>query len=105
MMIVGLGTGLFYSSLTTAGITSVGQARSSLASGIIFMVQNAGGAVGLGLTTAIVVTAPSLPQGIERAFTVNAILALLAVAVILFFVGGALTVENLFPPRKSEEEN
>ncbi|WP_340150850.1 MFS transporter [uncultured Sneathiella sp.] len=105
MMIVGLGTGLFYSSLTTAGITSVGQARSSLASGIIFMVQNAGGAVGLGLTTAIVVTAPSLAQGIERAFTVNAILALLAVAVILFFVAGPLTLENLFPTRKTEEED
>jgi len=104
MMIVGLGTGLFYSCITTAAITSIDPSRSSLASAIIFMVQNAGGAVGLGFTTAIVVTAPSLHQGIDRAFTVNAIMGLAALIVSLLYVAGPFTRENLFPPGKVEGE-
>jgi MFS family permease len=104
MMVIGAGLGLFYSSITTAGITSVDPARTSLASAIIFMVQNAGGAVGLGLTTAIVVTASSLPEGIHRAYSVNAILALVGLVICLLFVAGPLTRENLFPRKEEEPE-
>ncbi|MFC4272303.1 DHA2 family efflux MFS transporter permease subunit [Sneathiella chungangensis] len=104
MLIVGIGTGLFYSSITTAAITSIDPARSSLASAIIFMVQNAGGAVGLGLTTAIVVSAPSLADGIDRAFFVNAIMALVALVVSLLYVAGPLTRDNLLPWRKENAE-
>ncbi len=104
MLIVGIGTGLFYSSITTAAITSIDPARSSLASAIIFMVQNAGGAVGLGLTTAIVVSAPSLSDGIDRAFFVNAVMALVALVVSLLYVAGPLTRDNLLPRRKENAE-
>lgn len=53
MAVVGLGVALFYSSVTTAGVTSVDPARSSLAGGIVYMFQIAGGSVGLGLTTSV----------------------------------------------------
>jgi EmrB/QacA subfamily drug resistance transporter len=53
MAVVGLGVGLFYSSVTTAGVTALDPSRSSLAGGIVYMFQIAGGAIGLGLTTTV----------------------------------------------------
>ncbi len=53
MIVMGIGFGLFYSSATTAGITALDPSRSSLAGGIAYMFQIAGGAVGLGLSTTI----------------------------------------------------
>jgi EmrB/QacA subfamily drug resistance transporter len=53
MLVAGVGIGLFYSSVTTAGVTSLDQSRSSLAGGILYMFQVAGGAVGLGITTTL----------------------------------------------------
>src|SRR4029453_6878267 len=53
MAVVGLGVGMFYSSVTTAGVTALDPSRSSLAGGIVYMFQIAGGAIGLGLTTTI----------------------------------------------------
>jgi EmrB/QacA subfamily drug resistance transporter len=57
MVVLGLGVGLFYSSVTTAGVTALDPSRTSLAGGIVYMFQVAGGSVGLGLTTAIFTTA------------------------------------------------
>jgi hypothetical protein len=50
---MGIGIGLFYSSVTTAGVTALDPSQSSLAGGILYMFQVAGGAVGLGITTSI----------------------------------------------------
>ncbi|MFL5865481.1 MAG: MFS transporter [Thermoleophilaceae bacterium] len=57
MVVLGLGVGLFYSSVTTAGVTALDPSRASLAGGIVYMFQVAGGSVGLGLTTTIFTTA------------------------------------------------
>jgi EmrB/QacA subfamily drug resistance transporter len=57
MVVLGLGVGLFYSSITTAGVTALDPSRASLAGGIVYMFQVAGGSVGLGLTTMIFTTA------------------------------------------------
>jgi EmrB/QacA subfamily drug resistance transporter len=57
MVITGAGVGLFYSSITTAGVTALDPSRSSLAGGIVYMFQVAGGSLGLGLTTTIFTTA------------------------------------------------
>ena len=57
MAVMGIGVGLFYSSITTAGVTALDPSRSSLAGGIVYMFQIAGGSVGLGLTTTVFVTA------------------------------------------------
>jgi len=57
MVVLGLGVGVFYSSVTTAGVTALDPSRASLAGGLVYMCQIAGGSVGLGLTTAIFTTA------------------------------------------------
>jgi MFS family permease len=53
LVITGIGAGLFIPSVTTAGVTALDPARASLAGGLIYMFQIAGGALGLGITTAI----------------------------------------------------
>jgi EmrB/QacA subfamily drug resistance transporter len=55
--LIGIGVGLFYSTLTTAAITSLDKSRSSLGGGILYMFQVAGGSIGLGLTTTIFTSA------------------------------------------------
>jgi EmrB/QacA subfamily drug resistance transporter len=95
MVILGIGVGLFYSSITTAAVTALDPSRSSLAGGIIYMFQIAGGSIGLGLNTALVVTAGSLVEGIHRAFLVNTALAACGVVVAVLFVGGSVDKERL----------
>jgi EmrB/QacA subfamily drug resistance transporter len=53
MVVLGVGVGLFYSSITTAGVTALDASRAALAGGIVYMFQIAGGAIGLGLNTTI----------------------------------------------------
>ena len=53
LLAIGIGCGMFYPSVTTAAVTALDSARSSLAGGIVYMFQIAGGAVGLGVATAI----------------------------------------------------
>ena len=57
MVVTGAGIGLFYSAITTAAVTAVDPSRTSLAGGIVYMFQVAGGSVGLGLTTTVFTTA------------------------------------------------
>ncbi|MGH9013710.1 MAG: MFS transporter [Acidimicrobiia bacterium] len=95
MVVLGIGVGTFYSSITTAGVTALDESRASLAGGIVYMFQIAGGAVGLGLNTAIVATADSLPAGIETAFRVDAALAAVGLLIAALYVGGAVHVDRL----------
>jgi EmrB/QacA subfamily drug resistance transporter len=53
MLVLGVGIGLFYSSITTASVTALDSSRAGLAGGIVYMFQIAGGSVGLGLNTTI----------------------------------------------------
>jgi EmrB/QacA subfamily drug resistance transporter len=53
MVALGIGVGFFYSSVTTAALTSVDSSRSSLAGGLLYMFQIAGGSIGLAITTTI----------------------------------------------------
>jgi EmrB/QacA subfamily drug resistance transporter len=95
MVVLGIGVGLFYSSITTAAVTALDPSRSSLAGGIIYMFQIAGGSIGLGLNTALVATAGSLVEGIHRAFMVNAMLAVCGMVIAILFVGGNIDKERL----------
>jgi MFS family permease len=95
MFVLGIGVGLFYSSITTAAVMALDPSRSSLAGGIVYMFQVAGGSIGLGLNTALVLTAPTLAEGIHRAFLVDAMLAVCGLAVSIFFVGGRIDRERL----------
>jgi EmrB/QacA subfamily drug resistance transporter len=87
MIVMGLGVGLFYSAITTTAVTALDPSRSSLAGGIVYMCQIAGGAVGLGLNTAIVVSNSDLADGIATAFLVDAVLAFAGLVIVLVFIG------------------
>lgn len=52
MSLIGVGLGLFLSSNVTAAVEALDPSRTSLAGGLVLMFQIAGGALGLGLTTA-----------------------------------------------------
>ncbi len=91
MVILGLGIGSFYPTATTAGVTSVDESQTSLAGGIVYMFQIAGGSIGLGLTTTVFSSAiPPFADGIHSAFLLDAGLSLLGFLIVVFFVGGRL---------------
>jgi EmrB/QacA subfamily drug resistance transporter len=94
MIVLGVGVGLFYSSVTTIAVTSLDPSRSSLAGGIVYMCQIAGGAVGLGLNTALVTSESSLADGIALAFKVDAALAFVGLVVVLACIGRPAPVEG-----------
>jgi EmrB/QacA subfamily drug resistance transporter len=90
MVVLGVGIGSFYPTATTAGVTSVDESQTSLAGGIVYMFQIAGGSIGLGLTTTVFSAQDSFVDGIEAAFRLDAGLSLVGFLVALFFVGGRL---------------
>jgi EmrB/QacA subfamily drug resistance transporter len=98
LVVTGLGVGLFYPTVTTAGVTSVDESRSSLAGAIIYMFQIAGGSVGLGLTTTVFTEASDsggtdgFIDGIEAAFRLDAGLAAIGFLICLLLVGGRIKV-------------
>jgi MFS family permease len=63
MVVLGLGIGLFYSSITTAAVTSLDASRSSLAGGIVYMCQVAGVPSGWASTLRSSSRNPSFPRG------------------------------------------
>jgi MFS family permease len=88
LLLAGVGVGLYYSAITTVAVTAVSSEDNSLAGGIAYMGNVAGGSIGLGLNTAIVLLAASLADGIRIAFFVDAALGLVATAVVLVFIRG-----------------
>jgi len=90
MIVLGIGIGSFYPTATTAGVTSVDESQTSLAGGIVYMFQIAGGSIGLGLTTTVFSAQDSFVEGIEAAFRLDAALSLVGFLVALLFVGGSL---------------
>lgn len=95
MVVLGIGVGLFYSSVTTAAITALDPSQASLAGAIVYMFQIAGGSIGVGFNTAIVVSASSIPRGIHIAFLVDGLLAIASAAVAILFVGHEIDFERL----------
>jgi EmrB/QacA subfamily drug resistance transporter len=97
MVLLGIGIGLFYSTATTAGVTSVDESRTSLAGGIIYMFQIAGGSIGLGLTTTVFSSADNFIDGLQDAFLLDGLLALGGFAVTVLLVGGRLRLRRAVP--------
>jgi EmrB/QacA subfamily drug resistance transporter len=101
MVVLGAGVGLFYSSITTAAVTALDPSRSSLAGGIIYMFQVAGGSVGLGLATTVFtagagagltsrverIVRSSFESGFQATFLLVAALALAGFLVTVLLVG------------------
>jgi EmrB/QacA subfamily drug resistance transporter len=91
MVLLGIGIGSFYPTATTAGVTSVDQSQTSLAGGIIYMFQIAGGSIGLGLTTTVFSAAiPPFVDGVQAGFRLDAALSLVGLLIAILFVGGRL---------------
>ncbi len=95
MVVLGIGIGCFYPTATTAGVTSVDESQTSLAGGIIYMFQIAGGSIGLGLTTTIFSSfIPPFIDGFQAAFRLDAGIALVGLVVAAIFVGGSLSARR-----------
>jgi EmrB/QacA subfamily drug resistance transporter len=91
MVVLGIGAGSFVPTATTAGVTSVDASQTSLAGGIVYMFQIAGGSIGLGLTTTVFSgSIPPFVDGIQAAFRLDAALSLIGLLIALTFVGGRL---------------
>jgi EmrB/QacA subfamily drug resistance transporter len=102
MVLLGLGTGLFFSATFTAAVSSLREERASLASGIIYMFEVAGGSVGLGIATTIIATAAGAQAqsgghagaafvgGLQDTFRVSAALSGIGFLIALLAVGGPL---------------
>lgn len=91
MIVLGVGIGSFYPTATTAGVTSVDESQASLAGGIVYMFQIAGGSIGLGLTTTVFSAAvPPFVDGVQAGFRLDAGLSLVGLAISILFVGGTL---------------
>lgn len=89
MVVLGIGIGSFYPTATTAGVTSVDKSQTSLAGGIIYMFQIAGGSIGLGLTTTVFSGAiPPFVDGVQAGFRLDALLSVVGLLVAIAFVGG-----------------
>lgn len=89
MVVLGIGAGSFVPTATTAGVTSVDESQTSLAGGIVYMFQIAGGSIGLGLTTTVFSGAsPPFVDGIQAAFRLDAALSLVGLLIAIGFVGG-----------------
>lgn len=101
MLVLGIGIGSFYPTATTAGVTSVDESQTSLAGGIVYMFQIAGGSIGLGLTTTVFSAAvPPFVDGIQAGFRLDAALSLVGLLVAIAFVGGRV-VGGREPVRES----
>ncbi len=87
MVVLGVGIGLFYAATTTAGVTSVDESQTSLAGGIIYMFQIAGGSIGLGLTTTVFASHDNFVDGLDAAFRLDFMLAAVGLLLTLLFVG------------------
>jgi EmrB/QacA subfamily drug resistance transporter len=89
MVVLGIGAGSFIPTATTAGVTSVDESQTSLAGGIVYMFQIAGGSIGLGLTTTVFSAAiPPFADGVQAAFRLDAALSAIGLLVAIAFVGG-----------------
>jgi EmrB/QacA subfamily drug resistance transporter len=91
MVVLGVGVGSFYPTATTAGVTSVDSSQTSLAGGIVYMFQIAGGSIGLGLTTTVFSAAiPPFVDGVRAGFRLDASLSLVGLVIAVLFIGGRL---------------
>jgi EmrB/QacA subfamily drug resistance transporter len=88
LVVMGTGVGLYYSAITTAAVTAVPASDNSLAGGIVYMAQIAGGSIGIGLNTAIVLSANTLADGIRIAFFVDAALGLVGTVIAIALIRG-----------------
>jgi EmrB/QacA subfamily drug resistance transporter len=109
MVVLGIGVGLFYSAVTTFSISALDESRASLAGGILYMFQVAGGSIGLGIATTIVSTTAgdeaeaggsagqAFVDGLQTTLRVSGALAIAGFLIALLFVGRGARTKPLLP--------
>ncbi len=107
LLVLGIGVGLFYSAATTFAIGTLDESRASLAGGILYMFQVAGGSIGLGIATTIVSTAAghqaeaggsagqAFVDGLQTTLRVSGALAIAGFLVALLLVGRGTRSDSL----------
>jgi predicted MFS family arabinose efflux permease len=117
MMLIGLGMGLVFLPLTTTSLAGVPPADSGAASGLVNMLQLAGGAIGLGVLVAVYGTAyrnaaghdlvqsrDALTHGIATAFGFAALLDVCCLLVILVLIRARRPSPAAEPAQQAREE-
>ena len=92
MVVLGIGVGLFYSSVTTAASPRSTVAARASPAAIVYMFQIAGGSIGLGLATTVFTEAAErggFENGFQWSFRLLTALAVVALLVTLRSVGRA----------------
>lgn len=99
-VVLGVGVGLFYSTLTSAALTSIDPGRTSVGGGLTFMFQLVGGAIGVGLATSVFTSRSDdgtstveVVAGIQGALRIVAMVAVCALPAAWVVVRGARTSE------------
>ncbi|WP_444936204.1 MFS transporter [Microbulbifer sp. JMSA004] len=85
MLLIGIGLGIFSPAAVTAAITSVEASKSSLSGAVVYMFRFLGGAVGLGINSAILASAPDIAAGVNRALLVDGFIVLIGFLISLLF--------------------
>ncbi|WNZ54864.1 MFS transporter [Microbulbifer sp. MKSA007] len=85
MLLIGSGLGIFSPAAVTAAITSVEACKSSLSGAVVYMFRFLGGAVGLGINSAILASAPDIATGVNRALLVDGFIVLIGFLIAIFF--------------------
>ncbi|WP_445358071.1 MFS transporter [Microbulbifer sp. ANSA005] len=85
MLLIGIGLGIFSPAAVTAAITSVEASKSSLSGAVVYMFRFLGGAVGLGINSAILASAPDIATGVNRALLVDGFIVLIGFLIAIFF--------------------
>jgi EmrB/QacA subfamily drug resistance transporter len=96
LVVVGIGVGLFYSTVTNAALTSLDPSRTGVGSGLTFMFQLVSGAVGVGIATTIFTGVSRGHAHAQVGFVAGLHAGLRVEAAIA--VGGLLTVWRIVSP-------
>ncbi|MCO1336027.1 MFS transporter [Microbulbifer sp. OS29] len=85
MLLVGVGLGIFSPAAVTAAITAADSSNSSLSGAVIYMFRFLGGALGLGINSAILASAPDIGGGVGRALFVDGYIVLVGFFISLIY--------------------
>jgi EmrB/QacA subfamily drug resistance transporter len=115
MVLLGVGAGLAFPSLMTIAMSSATPEDAGIASGLVNTTQQVGGALGLAVLATLSSTrsntllsqgdslASSLTSGYHLAFTIGAVLIVIATALAVFGLGPAAVVDDADDYAASEE--
>jgi MFS family permease len=109
LIVIGIGVGLFYSTVTNAALTALDPARTGVGSGLTFMFQLVSGAVGVGIATTVFTSASrgdasaraGFVAGLHAGLRVEAAIAVCGLAAVWGIVRTPAPTAELAPAQAS----